>query len=94
MIAIWVLTLLGGILMCETVAMEMRKSMPELLVVTVATEETDGLRRLKRTTDAHDVRLNVFGMGEEWKGGNTRIEQVDRFCLSFQKLSFYFRGRS
>lgn len=51
-------------------------------MVTVATEETDGLRRLKRTVDANNVRLEVFGMGEEWQGGNTRIEQVD--LLPFQ----------
>ncbi|VBB31903.1 unnamed protein product [Acanthocheilonema viteae] len=74
MTTLWVLTL-GGVLMCGTVMMHMAKSMPSLLVVTVATEETDGLKRLKRTADANDIRLKIFGMGEKWQGGNTRIEQ-------------------
>ncbi|KAL3994436.1 2OG-Fe(II) oxygenase family protein [Acanthocheilonema viteae] len=74
MTTLWVLTL-GGVLMCGTVMMQMAKSMPSLLVVTVATEETDGLKRLKRTADANDIRLKIFGMGEKWQGGNTRIEQ-------------------
>lgn len=81
MTAVWVLTL-NGVLMCGVVMIQMANSMPELLMVTVATEETDGLRRLKRTVDANNVRLEVFGMGEEWQGGNTRIEQVN--LLPFQ----------
>lgn len=77
----WVLALCG-VLMCGTVMMQMISDMPELLVVTVATEETDGLRRLKRTADVNGIKLKVFGIGEEWQGGNTRIEQV-HFAFTF-----------
>uniref|UniRef100_A0A914R943 PLOD1-3-like GT domain-containing protein n=1 Tax=Parascaris equorum TaxID=6256 RepID=A0A914R943_PAREQ len=49
---------------------------PSLVVVTVATDETDGLIRLRRSAAAFDIKLNVFGLGEQWNGGDTRIEQV------------------
>ncbi|PIK40153.1 hypothetical protein BSL78_23007 [Apostichopus japonicus] len=42
----------------------------ELLVVTVATEETDGFKRFLRSTDKYDVNVKVVGMGEEWTGGD------------------------
>ncbi|EJW87992.1 procollagen-lysine [Wuchereria bancrofti] len=71
---LWVLTL-STVLMYGTVTMEKTSGMPELLVVTVATEETDGLRRLKRTADINDVRLEVFGMGEQWRGGDIRVDE-------------------
>ncbi|VDK69176.1 unnamed protein product [Litomosoides sigmodontis] len=74
MAVLWVLAL-GGVLTCGTAMMQTIKGTSELLVVTVATEETDGLRRLKRTADVNGIKLKVFGMGEQWQGGNTRIEQ-------------------
>lgn len=49
---------------------------PTLVVVTVATDETDGLIRLRRSAEAFGIELNVFGLGEQWNGGDTRIEQV------------------
>lgn len=49
---------------------------PSLLVVTVATEETDGLKRLIKSAHGNDVHMKVFGLGEIWRGGDTRIEQV------------------
>ncbi|KAM3719419.1 Multifunctional procollagen lysine hydroxylase and glycosyltransferase [Dirofilaria immitis] len=70
--AIWVL---GGVLLCGIMMMQVTSEIPKLLVVTVGTEETDGLRRLKRTADANDIKLEVFGIGEEWQGGDIRIEQ-------------------
>uniref|UniRef100_A0A0M3IB57 Procollagen-lysine 5-dioxygenase n=1 Tax=Ascaris lumbricoides TaxID=6252 RepID=A0A0M3IB57_ASCLU len=48
---------------------------PTLVVVTVATDETDGLIRLRRSAEAFGIELNVFGLGEQWNGGDTRIEQ-------------------
>lgn len=42
----------------------------ELLVVTVATEETDGFKRFMRSTDKYDVNVKVVGMGTEWRGGD------------------------
>ncbi|KJH50210.1 hypothetical protein DICVIV_03649 [Dictyocaulus viviparus] len=47
----------------------------EVLVVTVATEDTDGLRRLKKSAQNYDINIEVLGMGEEWNGGDTRIER-------------------
>ncbi|VDM80191.1 unnamed protein product [Strongylus vulgaris] len=46
---------------------------PELVVFTVATEETDGLRRLLKSAHEFDYKVKVLGLGEEWKGGDTRI---------------------
>ncbi|ETN73232.1 hypothetical protein NECAME_18443, partial [Necator americanus] len=46
------------------------RSEPELLVVTVATEDTNGLRRLLKSAE-----VQVLGMGQEWKGGDTRVTQ-------------------
>uniref|UniRef100_A0A3Q4GC47 PLOD1-3-like GT domain-containing protein n=1 Tax=Neolamprologus brichardi TaxID=32507 RepID=A0A3Q4GC47_NEOBR len=39
-----------------------------LLVITVATEETDGFLRFVRT--AQEFNYTVLGLGEEWKGGD------------------------
>ncbi|CAJ0581474.1 unnamed protein product, partial [Mesorhabditis spiculigera] len=48
---------------------------PEVLVVTVATEETDGLKRLLRSAYHYDIQIQVYGLGETWNGGDTRVEQ-------------------
>ncbi|CAJ0606927.1 unnamed protein product [Cylicocyclus nassatus] len=48
---------------------------PELIVVTVATEDTDGLRRLLKSAEEFNIKVQVLGMGEEWKGGDTRVAQ-------------------
>lgn len=45
---------------------------PKLLAVTVATDETDGLRRLQRSAEAFHIDLHVFGLGEKWIGGDVR----------------------
>ncbi|CAD5216890.1 unnamed protein product [Bursaphelenchus xylophilus] len=39
-------------------------------LVTVATEETDGLKRLKSSAKHYEYELNVLGMGEKWNGGD------------------------
>ncbi|KAJ4945105.1 hypothetical protein JOQ06_013643 [Pogonophryne albipinna] len=39
-----------------------------LLVITAATEETDGFNRFMRT--AREFNYTVLGLGEEWKGGD------------------------
>lgn len=41
-----------------------------LVVFTVATEETDGYKRFRRTTDAFNLKVEVLGMNQEWKGGD------------------------
>ncbi|XP_040928918.1 multifunctional procollagen lysine hydroxylase and glycosyltransferase LH3 [Betta splendens] len=54
-----------------SVAAEQRKLSPEnLLVITVATEETDGFNRFMRTAREFNYTVKVLGLGEEWKGGD------------------------
>ncbi|KAF1765200.1 hypothetical protein GCK72_005152 [Caenorhabditis remanei] len=49
--------------------------LPELVVVTVATENTDGLKRLLESAKAFDIKIEVLALGEKWNGGDTRVEQ-------------------
>lgn len=42
----------------------------ELLIVTVATEETDGLQRLRKSASEFGHSLEVFGLGNKWLGGD------------------------
>ncbi|XP_032238618.2 multifunctional procollagen lysine hydroxylase and glycosyltransferase LH3 isoform X2 [Nematostella vectensis] len=46
----------------------------ELLVLTVATEETDGYTRFMRSCSHYDVPVRVIGMNTSWKGGNVRTD--------------------
>ncbi|XP_010746699.3 procollagen-lysine,2-oxoglutarate 5-dioxygenase 1 isoform X2 [Larimichthys crocea] len=48
------------------------KRIPEekLLVVTVATKETDGFRRFLRSAKHFNYTVKVLGRGETWKGGD------------------------
>ena len=41
-----------------------------LLVVTVATEETDGYQRFMRSARINDIDVQVFGLHQEWLGGD------------------------
>uniref|UniRef100_A0A3P9M636 Procollagen-lysine, 2-oxoglutarate 5-dioxygenase 2 n=1 Tax=Oryzias latipes TaxID=8090 RepID=A0A3P9M636_ORYLA len=42
----------------------------KLLVLTVATEETDGFLRFMRSANYFNYTVKVLGMGEKWKGGD------------------------
>ncbi|KAM4533418.1 procollagen-lysine,2-oxoglutarate 5-dioxygenase 2 isoform 2-T2 [Odontesthes bonariensis] len=42
----------------------------KLLVLTVATEETDGFRRFMQSANHFNYTVKVLGMGEAWKGGD------------------------
>ncbi|XP_008300503.1 procollagen-lysine,2-oxoglutarate 5-dioxygenase 2 isoform X1 [Stegastes partitus] len=42
----------------------------KLLVLTVATEETDGFRRFMQSANYFNYTVKVLGMGEAWKGGD------------------------
>uniref|UniRef100_A0A8C7KR50 procollagen-lysine 5-dioxygenase n=1 Tax=Oncorhynchus kisutch TaxID=8019 RepID=A0A8C7KR50_ONCKI len=42
----------------------------KLLVLTVATQETDGYRRFMQSADYFNYTVKVLGMGEEWRGGD------------------------
>ncbi|KAI3413726.1 hypothetical protein GPALN_011209 [Globodera pallida] len=44
----------------------------ELLIVAVATENTDGLKRLNHSANAFGLQLLVVGMGKTWNGGDMR----------------------
>uniref|UniRef100_A0A672IV89 procollagen-lysine 5-dioxygenase n=1 Tax=Salarias fasciatus TaxID=181472 RepID=A0A672IV89_SALFA len=43
---------------------------PKLLVLTVATEKTDGFLRFMQSADYFNYTVKVLGMGEAWKGGD------------------------
>lgn len=47
---------------------------PEVLVYTVATEETDGFRRYLESAKEFNINPTVLGFGETWKGGEIRIK--------------------
>ncbi|KAG8180910.1 hypothetical protein JTE90_020138 [Oedothorax gibbosus] len=46
---------------------------PKLLVLTVATDETDGFKRFMRSARIYGIDVEVLGMDEEWKGGDVRL---------------------
>ncbi|CAB3404364.1 unnamed protein product [Caenorhabditis bovis] len=46
----------------------------EFIVVTIATEETDGLKRLLESAKAFDIDVEVLALGQQWNGGDTRVE--------------------
>ncbi|XP_018426779.1 PREDICTED: procollagen-lysine,2-oxoglutarate 5-dioxygenase 1 [Nanorana parkeri] len=50
-------------------------SSPEekLLVLTVATEETDGFRRFQRSAQCFNYKVKVLGLGEEWHGEGQKV---------------------
>ncbi|KAF3698361.1 Procollagen-lysine,2-oxoglutarate 5-dioxygenase 3 [Channa argus] len=55
----------------SSVDAEQRSLSPEnLLVITAATEETDGFQRFMRTARELNYTVKVLGLGEEWKGGD------------------------
>lgn len=54
-----------------------QKSLAELLIVTVATDEhNDGLQRLRKSADTFGHKLQVFGTNERWNGGEMRTGTV------------------
>ena len=42
----------------------------DLVIVTVATNRTDGYRRFERTCKLFNFEVRTLGMGQGWKGGN------------------------
>ncbi|KAM4702884.1 procollagen-lysine,2-oxoglutarate 5-dioxygenase 1 [Rhinophrynus dorsalis] len=45
----------------------------KLLVLTVATEETESLRRFQRSAHSFNYKVKVLGLGEEWHGEGQKI---------------------
>lgn len=65
---------LSGIFVCVLVpptnCADQRVSEENLLVVTVATKETDGFRRFLRSAKHFNYTVKVLGRGQKWKGGD------------------------
>lgn len=47
---------------------------PRLIIVTVATEKTDGFMRFEKSVKEFGHELHTFGMGHKWNGGNMENE--------------------
>lgn len=58
------------VLLLRTGAAERSGDTEDLLVITAATEETDGYRRFLRTASEFNYTVKVLGLGEKWKGGD------------------------
>ncbi|CAJ1055230.1 procollagen-lysine%2C2-oxoglutarate 5-dioxygenase 1 [Xyrichtys novacula] len=71
---LWTFLLFCGFVFCElfflTNCAEQRIREDKLLVLTVATKETDGFRRFLRSAKHFNYTLKVLGRGEKWQGGD------------------------
>ncbi|CAF1410609.1 unnamed protein product [Adineta steineri] len=47
-------------------------SKDDLLVVSVATNETDGYQRFIRSLNIYGYKYEIYGLGQQWKGGNMK----------------------
>ncbi|KAH7693031.1 hypothetical protein AAVH_39939, partial [Aphelenchoides avenae] len=56
--------------LCALALAEKKTMEPSLYLVTVATEETDGLKRLRESAAEFGHVLHVFGLGQKWNGGD------------------------
>ncbi|KAL3068846.1 hypothetical protein niasHT_032971 [Heterodera trifolii] len=65
----------------------------ELRIVTVATENTDGLCRLNRSANAFGHQLFVVGMGEPWNGGDMREQGGAQKIRLFREYLEPFKDR-
>lgn len=45
----------------------------DLLVLTVATQETDGFKRYMRSARVNGLQVTVLGMGQTWEGGDIKL---------------------
>lgn len=52
--------------------LETKDPQDNLLVVTIATEETHGFKRYVRSLKLYDYQYEVYGLGQEWRGGNIK----------------------
>ncbi|XP_063965502.1 procollagen-lysine,2-oxoglutarate 5-dioxygenase 1-like [Lytechinus pictus] len=57
----------------------------KLLVVTIATEETDGFRRYMDSAEAFGLNVKVVGMNQEWKGGDIEHSPGGGFKINLLK---------
>ncbi|CAF1569915.1 unnamed protein product [Adineta ricciae] len=47
-------------------------SKDDLLIVSVATDETDGYRRFIRSLNVYGYKYEIYGLGQTWKGGDMK----------------------
>nr|CAD7196666.1 unnamed protein product [Timema douglasi] len=57
----------------------------DFLLVTVATNQTDGYKRFIRSAKIYDIPVKVLGMGEKWKGGDIRNGAAGGFKVNLLK---------
>ncbi|XP_018557008.1 procollagen-lysine,2-oxoglutarate 5-dioxygenase 1 isoform X2 [Lates calcarifer] len=71
---LWSLLFFPGILICAFSPLmnceEQRIPEEKLLVMTVATKETDGFRRFLRSAKHFNYTVKVLGRGQKWRGGD------------------------
>ncbi|XP_024915017.1 procollagen-lysine,2-oxoglutarate 5-dioxygenase 1 isoform X1 [Cynoglossus semilaevis] len=73
---LWTLLAFSGTFLCGLLlpltycAEEQRIPEDKLLVVTVATKDTDGFRRFLRSAKLFNYTVKVLGRGEKWRGGD------------------------
>ncbi|KFM79073.1 Procollagen-lysine,2-oxoglutarate 5-dioxygenase 3, partial [Stegodyphus mimosarum] len=73
------------VLLCLSIRFTASKDEPKLLVLTVATEETDGFKRFLRSAKVYGINVEVLGMNEEWKGGDVRLYSGGGHKVNFLK---------
>uniref|UniRef100_UPI0037E7992F procollagen-lysine,2-oxoglutarate 5-dioxygenase 1 isoform X2 n=1 Tax=Semicossyphus pulcher TaxID=241346 RepID=UPI0037E7992F len=70
----WTFLSFAVIFLCELFSLtngaEQRIPEEKLLVLTVATKETDGFRRFLRSAKHFNYTVKVLGRGQKWKGGD------------------------
>uniref|UniRef100_A0A6I8SF47 Procollagen-lysine,2-oxoglutarate 5-dioxygenase 1 n=1 Tax=Xenopus tropicalis TaxID=8364 RepID=A0A6I8SF47_XENTR len=75
------LPLLLGVLAIQPQSMNCANaSADNLLVLTIATEETDGLKRFQRSAHSFNYKVKVLGLGEEWLGEGQKVRLM-KFAL-------------
>ncbi|XP_015171280.1 PREDICTED: procollagen-lysine,2-oxoglutarate 5-dioxygenase 3 isoform X1 [Polistes dominula] len=59
----------------------------DVLIFTVATNETDGFKRYIRSTEVYGFRdyVRVLGLGKEWRGGNVKTSRGGGYKINLLK---------
>lgn len=60
---------------------------PDILLFTVASNETDGFKRYIRSTEVYGFRdrVRVLGLGKEWRGGNVKTSRGGGYKINLFK---------
>ncbi|KAL8624347.1 hypothetical protein ACOMHN_044778 [Nucella lapillus] len=65
-----ILAVFGVLLLLECTVTLASENQNDLLVITVATDETDGFKRFLFSAKKYGLKVKVIGLGEKWRGGN------------------------